>query len=70
MVVVYIFSTICFLSIQQTLSEQDMFVHILTSRDKDIVMNGANLIPNTFSNESLREYLLVSLFFLITADLY
>ncbi len=32
----------------ETLSEQDMFIHIITSRDKDIVVNVANFIHNAF----------------------
>ncbi len=34
----------------QTLSEQDIFLHILTSRDEDIVMNVANFIHKAFIN--------------------
>ncbi len=44
-----------------TISEQDMFVHILTtSRDKDIVMNVANLIHKAFikRNEHIVKILL------------
>ncbi len=33
---------------EQTLSEQNMFVHIHTSRDKDMVMNVANVIHKAF----------------------
>ncbi len=32
----------------ETLSEQDMFIHIITSRDKDIVVNVANFIHKAF----------------------
>ncbi len=44
----YLYPILLHVNQGQTLSEQDMFIHIFTSRDKDIVMNVANFIHKVF----------------------
>ncbi len=44
----FLYTILLYVNQGQTLSEQDMFVHILTSRDKEIVMNVANFIHKAF----------------------
>ncbi len=44
----YLYPILLHINQGQTLSEQDMFVHILTSRDKDIVMILDNFIHKAF----------------------
>ncbi len=48
----YLYPILLHVNQGQTLSKQDVFIHILTSRYKDIVMNVANFIHKAFNKRN------------------